>query len=178
MIADGNEKPVEANQRGEIYVKSSTMFKGYCNDPEKTKASFTEDGWFRTDDIGFVSESGLFFCEGRKSEMIISGGMNVAPTLLETVLRNCPGVSRVACVPVAHDVMYQVICACVILEDGSDVTEEILRNYCEEIHNDKPRLFNVLPTFYLFLDKFPETFMGKVARKELFMIAAEKLLSV
>ena len=177
-VCDDNGEPVPTNQRGELHVKSDGMFLGYYNDPEKTKAAFSEDGWFKTDDIGFVTEEGLFFCEGRKSEMIISGGMNVAPTILEAVLRNCPGVARVVCVPVAHDVMYQVICACVILEDGADVTEDQLRQYCEDVHNDKPRLFTVLPTYYMFLTEFPETYTGKVSRKELTKMACEKFLTV
>ena len=177
-ICDDNGETVPANERGEIYVKCDGMFQEYYNDPEKTKAAFTDDGWFKTDDIGFVTEDGLFFCEGRKSEMIISGGMNVAPTILETVLRNCPGVAHVICVPVAHDVMFQVICACVVLEDGSDVKEDQLRQYCEEVHNDKPRLFTVLPTYYMFLKEFPETYTGKISRKELTKMACERFLSV
>ena len=177
-VCNDDGEPVPANERGEIYVKSEGMFLGYYNDHEKTKAVFTEDGWFKTDDIGFVTEDGSFFCEGRKSEMIISGGMNVAPTILETVLRNCPGVARVICVPVAHDVMYQVICACVIAEDGGEAKEDQLRQYCEDVHNDKPRLFTVLPSYYMFLTEFPETYTGKVSRKELTKMACEKFLSV
>ena len=164
---DGNEEIVPVNTRGEIYVKTKFAFKEYYNDPEKTKACFTSDGWFRTDDIGYMNEDGMFFCEGRKSEMILSGGMNVAPSILEATLEKYPGVAHAVCVPVPHDILYQVVCACVILEEGSDVTEEQLRLYCEEIHNDKRRLFTILPTYYMFMDKFPETNSGKTARNEL-----------
>ena len=177
-LCDDNGEMVPTNERGEIYVKCEGLFKEYYNDPEKTKASFTEDGWFKTDDIGYVTENGMFFCEGRKSDMIISGGLNVSPAILETAIRNCPGIARVVCVPVAHDVMYQVICACVILEAGSEVTEDQLRQFCEDVHNDKPRLFTVLPTYYMFLDRFPETYTGKESRKILTEMAAERFLSV
>ena len=177
-ICDDDGQTVPTNERGEIYVKSEGMFQGYYNDPEKTKAAFTEDGWFKTDDIGYVTEEGLFFCVGRKSEMIISGGMNVVPSILEAVIRKCPGVANVACVPVAHDVMFQVVCACVIREDGSDITEDQLRQYCEEVHNDKPRLFTVLPAHYIFFTEFPETYTGKLSRKVLTGMVADKLLSV
>ena len=166
-----------ANERGEIYVKSEGMFLEYYNDPEKTKAVFTEDGWYKTDDIGYVTEEGLFFCEGRKSETIISGGMNVVPAILEAVIQKCPGVANVVCVPVANEVMYQVICACVIREDGSDVTEDQLRQYCDKVHNDKPRLFTVLPTYYIFLTEFPETYTGKLSRKVLTEMVADILVS-
>ena len=168
---------VPTNERGEIYVKSEGMFQGYYNDPEKTKAVFTEDGWYKTDDIGYVTEEGLFFCEGRKSETIISGGINVVPIILEAAIKKCPGVESVVCVPVAHEVMFQVVCACIIRNDGSDLTEDQLRQYCEEVHNDKSRLFTVLPTHYLFLTEFPETYTGKLSRKKLAEMAADRFKS-
>ena len=166
-IVDENEDIVPVNEKGEIYVKNDAMFKEYCNDTALTRSWFSDDGWLKTDDIGYITEEGLFFCTGRKSDIILSGGMNVTPSILEAILLGCPGVARVACVPVSHDVMFQVVCACVIPVAGYDVTEEKLRKYCVEMHADKPRLFTVLPQYYLFLEKFPETFSGKVSRKEL-----------
>ena len=164
-IVDEAGEIVPINTRGEILIKSKYLFEGYFNDPEKTNATFTSDGWFKTDDIGFMNEDGVIYCGGRKSEMILSGGMNVAPSILEATLERYPGVSQAICVPVPHDFLYQVICACVMLEEGSDVREEQLRVYCEEIHNDKSRMFTVLPTYYMFTESFPETFTGKTARK-------------
>ena len=70
--------------------------------------------------------------EGRQSEINISGGMNVVPSILEATIETFPGVESVICVPVPHEVLYQVIRACVVLEEGSDVTKEELRNFCEE----------------------------------------------
>ena len=153
------------NTRGEILVKSKNLFKEYCNDAEKTKAAFTSDGWFKTDDIGFMKENGMLFCVGKKSDMIISGGMNVDPVILEATIEKYPGVARAICVPIPHRILHQVVCACVKLEEGSDVTEEQLRLYCEEIYNDKSRVFTVLPTYYMFKKEFPETYTGKIARR-------------
>ena len=173
-IVDENEEIVPVNEKGEIYVKNEGMFKEYCNNPELTHACFTKDGWYKTDDIGYMTEDGTFFCTGRKSEIILSGGLNVTPSILEAILTSCPGVARAACVPVSDDVMFQVVCACVIVHNGSDVTEESIRRYCEDMHTDKPRLFTVLPKYYLFFESFPETFSGKVAKKELKKIAEGK----
>ena len=170
-IVNENEEIVSIGERGEIFIKTDSLFKGYYNDPEKTKAVMTEDGWYRTDDIGVMNEDGIIYCFGRKSEMIISGGMNVDPSILEAVLQNCPGVTRAVCVPVPHKVIYQVVCACVILEAGSDLKETGIRSYCKQIHNDKPGLFTVLPTYYMFLEEFPQTYTGKVSRKELTKLA-------
>ena len=173
-IVDDNEDVVPVNEKGELYVSDDRMFMGYCNDPVQTKSRFSEDGWYKTDDIGYMTETGIFFCTGRKSDIILSGGLNVTASILEAILANCPGVARVVCVPVSHAVMFQVVCACVILRDGCDVTEETLRDYCVEMHTDKPRLFTVLPAYYLFLEKFPETFSGKVSKKDLTKIAEDK----
>ena len=177
-IVDEKGEIVPANTKGEIYIKSPCLFKCYYNDSEKTRACLTEGGWYKTDDIGYLSEDGMFYCIGRKSDMIISGGMNVVPAILESVLSKCQGVARVVCVPVADDVMYQVICACVVLEEGSDVTEQMLREYCDLIHNDKSGEFTVFPTYYLFLDDFPETYTGKTERRKLTKLAADNFSAV
>ena len=172
-VVDEQQQVVPVYQRGNIYLKTDYLFKEYYNDPEKTKAVMTDDGWYKTDDIGFMTQEGLFYCEGRKSEMIISGGMNVAPLILEAVIQTCPGVARAVCVPVPDEILYQVICACVILEDGSNIKGGTIRSYCEGVHNDKQRMFTVLPTYYLIMDSFPETYTGKISRPKLTKIANE-----
>ncbi|XP_045179876.2 3-[(3aS,4S,7aS)-7a-methyl-1,5-dioxo-octahydro-1H-inden-4-yl]propanoyl:CoA ligase-like [Mercenaria mercenaria] len=173
-IVDENGEIVPVNHRGEIYVRSEIMFKEYFNDPEKTKAVKTPDGWYKTDDIGWMTEHGQFFVEGRKSNMIISGGFNVAPEILENVMKTFPGIDSVVIVPVPDDVYYQVLCACVIRKPGFTVTETDVQTYCREYHADKPGLFTVLPKFYMFFEKFPETRSGKTHRKELERIALER----
>ena len=101
--------------------------------------------------------------------MIISGARNVNPAVLESLLSKFPGVARVVCVPVPDKRMYQVICACIVVNEGSAVTEQMLRDYCEQIHIDKSGESAVFPTFYLFMDDttIPETHTGKVDRKQL-----------
>ena len=175
-IVNDREEVVPIYEKGEIYIKIDCLFKSYYNDPEKTKACIAEDGWYRSDDVGFMNEDGMFFCVGRKSEMILSAGFNVAPAILETVLENHPAVARAICVPVPHPILFQEVCACVILEDGSGVTEAHLRTYCEEVHNDKKGMFTVLPTYFMFMSEFPQTYTGKTSRKELTRIATEKFV--
>ena len=176
-IIDASGSIVPPNQRGEMCIRSNGLFKEYYNDPEKTRVSLKDDGWFHTDDVGFMSQNGMFFCEGRQSDEIITGAVNVEPAILEAVLGSFGGVSRVACVPVPHEVMFQVICACVIVKEGSDVTEADLRSFCEEVHNDKPRLFTALPTYYMFMKEFPETYSGKISRRDLAELAKKRFLS-
>ncbi|KAL4220915.1 hypothetical protein ACF0H5_019181 [Mactra antiquata] len=170
-IVDENEEIVPVNTRGELYVRSDAIFQEYLNDPVKTAAVKTSDGWYKSDDIGMINENGELFIYGRKSFLIISGGMNVAPEILEHALEQHPGVATAVVVPIPDEVHYQVPCACILREKGSDVTEEQMRAYCEGIHNDKVGLFTILPKYYLFFETLPETITGKVSRPSLIKIA-------
>ena len=172
-IVDDNSQIVPPNTRGEIYVKSKGLFRKYYQDAEKTAAVFTDDGWYKTDDLGRLLEDGTLLVEGRKSNMIISGGMNVVPEILEAAIEKCPGVEAVVVVPIPDDVMYQVICACVKVVSGSGITEAEVRKFCKEAHSDKQQAFTVLPKYYLFLERFPETKTEKVARKTICSMAEQ-----
>ncbi|KAL4220912.1 hypothetical protein ACF0H5_019178 [Mactra antiquata] len=174
-IVDENEDIVPVNTKGEIYVRSDGVFLEYLNDPVKTAAVKTPDGWYKTDDIGLMNEEGDLFVYGRKSFMIISGGMNVAPEILEHALEQHTGVATAVVVPIPDEIYNQVPCACILREKGIDVTEEQLRAYCESIHNDKVGLFTVLPKYYLFFNDLPETTSGKISRPTLTKMAMKMI---
>jgi long-chain acyl-CoA synthetase len=80
---------------GEILVKGPHLFRGYRGDPEATRAAFTDDGWFRTGDVGTIDADGYLTITGRTKELIVTaGGKNVAPAPLEDRLRGYPLVSQ------------------------------------------------------------------------------------
>ncbi|VEG27042.1 AMP-dependent synthetase/ligase [Actinomyces howellii] len=90
----GNE--VRVGPDGELEVRGLGVFTRYHNDPEGTAESFTDDGWFRTGDIGDIDEDGWVRITGRKKDLIVTaGGKNVAPSILEDRLRGHPLVSQV-----------------------------------------------------------------------------------
>ena len=90
---------VKAAEDGEILVKGDHVFRGYHNNPQATAEAFTEDGWFRTGDIGRIDEDDFVWITGRKKELIVTaGGKNVAPAELEDRLRGHPLVSQVVVV--------------------------------------------------------------------------------
>ena len=81
---------------GEVLVKGSGVFRGYHNNPEATAESFTEDGWFRTGDLGVLDDDGYLRISGRKKEILVTaGGKNVQPAVLEGALRSHPLIGEV-----------------------------------------------------------------------------------
>ena len=87
----------------EIEMRGPQEFVGYLNDPEKTKAAFTDDGWFQTGDLGRIDEDGYLTLIGRKKDLIITaGGKNIAPQPIETAIASHPLVSTAVVVGEAH----------------------------------------------------------------------------
>jgi malonyl-CoA/methylmalonyl-CoA synthetase len=78
---------------GEVQLRGANIFNGYWNQPQKTSDAFTPDGWFRTGDLGYLSEDGYLNLVGREKDLIISGGMNVYPPEVERVLNAHPAVA-------------------------------------------------------------------------------------
>jgi long-chain acyl-CoA synthetase len=86
---------VRFDEDGEILVKSPSVFAGYFKDPEATAAAFTEDGWFRTGDVGEIDDDGFIKITDRKKDLIITaGGKNIAPQNLENALKASRFVSQ------------------------------------------------------------------------------------
>ncbi|KAL4217320.1 hypothetical protein ACF0H5_023771 [Mactra antiquata] len=176
VIVDDNGDIVPIDTKGNIYVRSAGLMIGYYNDPEKTAKVMTSDSWYKTDDIGRMSEYGIVFVEGRKSNVITSDGIQVATEILENILEVCPGVQNVGIVPIPDERFYQVLCACVVRSPGSDVTEIEIKTFCEDFHNDKVgNMASKLPKLYLILDSLPTTYTGKLDRAKLTKMATEQI---
>ncbi len=86
---------IKLAEDGEILIRGSMVFKGYYNNPEATKEVFTEDGWFRSGDIGEIIHGGFLKITDRKKELIVtSGGKNIAPQKLENLLKGVRWISQ------------------------------------------------------------------------------------
>ena len=94
---------VPPGEQGELWFRSPQLMKGYHNKPEATAEAITEDGWFRTGDIGRVDDGGYIFVEDRLKDMIISGGENIYSIEVERVLAEHPAVAEVAVIGVPDD---------------------------------------------------------------------------
>jgi long-chain acyl-CoA synthetase len=126
---------------GEILVRSETVFSGYYKDPEATAAAFTEDGWFRTGDVGEIDDDGFVRITDRKKDLIITaGGKNVAPQNLENALKASRFVSQAIVVGDRRP----YVAALVTLDEAEVVAstrdrEEIVGELVEEVNRDRMR---------------------------------------
>jgi fatty-acyl-CoA synthase len=149
----------EDGEAGELLIRGPHVVAGYWRNPEATAATI-RDGWLHTGDIAVRDEDGCFSILGRSKEMFISGGENVYPAEIESVLLAHPDVLEAAVVGVPHETWGEVGRAFIVVADGYD--EEGLRAFLSE------RLARYkLPRSMVVLDALPLTAIGKIDKKRL-----------
>ena len=154
---------VPTGEQGELWFRSPQLMKGYHNKPEATAECITEDGWFRTGDIGRVDDGGYIFVEDRLKDMIISGGENIYSIEVERVLAEHEAVVEVAVIGVPDDKWGEVVKAVVVLEgDDGEVDEADLIAFTRErlAAYKCPKTIDIT-------DELPRNPTGKVLKKEL-----------
>lgn len=165
---DGTDLPQES--LGEIAVRGPGVMKGYYRQPGETAQTFDERGFFMTGDLGMVDEEGFLHVVGRRKELVIRGGFNVYPREVEDRLHAHPAVMDAAVVGLPHEVLGEVVCACIVPVEGAIVTGEEIKEWCRGTLAD----FKI-PDLVRFFDVFPLTGSGKIRRVELTrMISAEE----
>lgn len=120
-----------AGELGEIVVRGHNIFQGYLNNPKANEEAVV-DGWFRTGDLGTMTEDEYFTIVDRKKDMIVRNGYNVYPREVEEVLARHPSVSGCAVFGVAHDTHGQEVMAAVTLVPGTTATGEELVEFVKE----------------------------------------------
>lgn len=153
-------KDVPTGEQGELWFRSPQLMKGYHNKPEATAEAITEDGWFRTGDIGRVDEDGYIFVEDRLKDMIISGGENIYSIEVERVLAEHPAVMEVAVIGVPDEKWGEVVKAVVALE-GEVTEQELIAFTRERLAAYKcPKTIDIA-------DALPRNPTGKILKKDL-----------
>lgn len=147
---------------GELAVRGSNVMTGYDRMPSESRRVFTEDGFFLTGDLATVDAQGFVRIVGRRKETIIRGGYNVHPREVEDVLRAHPAVEDICVVGLPHDVLGEMIVACVIPVEGAIVRGEDVIAFARESMADYK-----VPDQVRFVDSFPLNASGKVLRREL-----------
>jgi malonyl-CoA/methylmalonyl-CoA synthetase len=137
---------------GELYIRGPNVFPGYW----MREQPFT-DGYFPTGDLAVRSEDGYYTLQGRKSDMIISGGFNIYPREIEEFLEEQPGVSEAAIVGASDHARGQIPVAYLVVEDGYD--QSVVEASCRsQLASFK------MPREFVIVDKLPRTALGKIQK--------------
>jgi fatty-acyl-CoA synthase len=149
----------EADIKGEVCVRGSNVMKGYWNNAEASAAAFDEQGWFHTGDVGYVDDEGFLYLCDRIRDVIITGGENVYPAEVESVLYEYPAVAQCAVVGAPDEKWGERVVAVVVPKPGANVTLDALRDFAET------RLARYkLPRALLLMDALPRNAAGKVQK--------------
>ena len=160
-LLDDAGKEVKAGQVGELYVKNKFLVAGYHKDEGATQDSM-KDGFFSVGDLARCDRDGRYFIEGRKRDMVISGGVNVYPAEVEGVLEQHPEIAEVAVVGVPDQEWGERVRAFVAKKTGSTLDEAALKLWTRE------RLAGPkVPRDFVFLESLPRNPTGKVLKREL-----------
>ncbi|MDP3138576.1 MAG: malonyl-CoA synthase [Burkholderiaceae bacterium] len=158
-VCDDEGRTVPTGEIGGIQVKGPNVFKGYWRMPEKTREEFTEDGFFKTGDVGRIDELGYVTIVGRSKDLIISGGYNVYPAEIEGYLNEMSGVAESAVVGVPHPDFGEVGVAVLTARPGAKLDgEKILAELKARLANFKS------PKRGFVVAELPRNTMGKVQK--------------
>ena len=167
---EGAELPV--GEAGEVLLRGEGMMQGYYKDPAATAAALDADRWLHTGDLACRDEDGYVLVVGRSKELIIEGGMNIAPKQVDEVLESHPAVLEAAAVGVPDRYVGEDVVAFAVLRDGMNCAEGELLGFCEA------RLGRFkTPSRIHFVRDLPKGPSGKVQRLKLQEEAAERSAS-
>jgi len=168
---DGGAEILEPGHPGEMQISGPTVFDGYFRAPQITAQSFTADGWFRTGDLFQIDEDVRFYrFIGRLKQIIIRGGVKIAPEELDSVLSAMPGVLEAAVAGYRDEVMGERICAIVVPRAGAQPTLEAVREHFAAAGLavfKRPERLEIVP-------QLPRNPVGKVIRSDLAKLVEER----
>lgn len=156
----GEPVPHDGETVAELAISSPALMKGYWNLPEASAEALV-GGWYRTGDLASIDPAGYVYIAERRTDLIVSGGMNVYPTEVEDHIRTMAGVADVAIVGLSHERWGQSVTAVVIPEPGTELDAAAVIEYCREGLASYKK-----PTAVRFLDELPRTASLKVKRGE------------
>lgn len=146
---------------GEVWVKGKNVFQGYWQMPAKTRESF-KGGWFRTGDLGYQDTDGYLFLIGRSKDLIISGGMNVYPKEIESVIELSAAVAEAAVVGLPDDDLGERVVAYIVAKTGQTIDLAEIAGLCQAKLAGYKR-----PKALYVIDQMPRNTMGKLMKNRL-----------
>ncbi|XP_076318707.1 uncharacterized protein LOC143229800 [Tachypleus tridentatus] len=159
-------------ESGEFYVRSSQIMKKYLHNPEATAQVFTQDGWFKTGDLGYYDYEGNLYITDRIKELIKTGFHQVSPTEIEYVLCSHPAIEDAAVVGIPDSVLGEVPYGFVVVKSCFHVTSETLLAFISARLAIQKQLKGLT-----ILDEIPRSQFGKIERKWLKDYAIQQLIN-
>jgi long-chain acyl-CoA synthetase len=161
QILDDDGNPLPYGQAGEIAIRGPQVMAGYWQRPEETAKVMTNDGFFKTGDVGIMDEKGSTRIVDRKKDMIIVSGFNVYPNEVEGVVAAHPGVLEVACIGVPDKNSGEAVKLFIVKKDPALTAEQVL-DFCKHELTAYKK-----PKYIEFRDELPKTNVGKILRRQL-----------
>jgi fatty-acyl-CoA synthase len=155
----GEEVP--GGESGELLISGPHVCSGYWRNPQATKEAIV-DGWFHTGDMAHIDAEGYYFIDGRYKDMIKSGGENIYAAEVEEIYRSHPAVKDAALIGMPDTIWGEVGLIILVLEGEDDVSEDVLKEYCQ----DKLARYKI-PKKVIFVDRLPYSAYGKVEKAKL-----------
>tara|TARA_B100000767_G_scaffold160918_1_gene151007 strand:+ start:44 stop:1558 length:1515 start_codon:yes stop_codon:yes gene_type:complete len=161
-ISNQNGQPVSDEEIGILEVKGPNIFTGYWGMPEKTASEFRSDGYFVTGDMASIDNTGRISIVGREKDLVISGGYNVYPKEIESILDEISGVNESCVIGLTHVDFGEAVTALIVEEKHSKTSEkEVFKNLKDKLAKYKH------PKAIIFIDELPRNTMGKVQKNVL-----------
>ncbi|MEM7764137.1 MAG: long-chain fatty acid--CoA ligase [Pseudomonadota bacterium] len=131
LISDADGNAVPDGEVGEILYRGANVMQGYWNKPDATSEAIDSKGWFHTGDAGYIDSDGFLFISDRVKDMVISGGENVYPAEVESVMFEHPAIAEVAVIGVPDEKWGEAVSAVVACHEGQSLNLEELRGFCD-----------------------------------------------
>jgi acyl-CoA synthetase (AMP-forming)/AMP-acid ligase II len=163
LICDDDDRPLPPGSQGNVLVRGPNRFLGYYGNDSLNQSSLTQDGFFRTGDVGFLDADGYFTFVSRSKDIIRRGGVTITPADVETALRPHPRLADVAVIALPDPRLGERACACVITKDGKDITLAELTAFLEA----RGFARYLWPEHVAVREQFPRTPSLKVQKNEL-----------
>jgi fatty-acyl-CoA synthase len=160
-LLDGDGREVPEGQVGELYVRNAMMMDGYYGNKKATDDA-TRDGFVSVGDLAYRDRDGYLYLADRKTDMVISGGVNIYPWEIEQRLHEHPAVHEAAVVGVPDPEWGESLAAFIVLRAGQTATAEELGAWVKDALADYKR-----PRTFVFVETLPRTPTGKVLKREL-----------
>ena len=160
-IKDDAGKDMDITEVGEICIRGPQVMKGYWNQEAETAKVMTEDGFFRTGDMGYMNAEGFIKIVDRKKDMILVSGFNVYPNEIEDVMVTHPKVLEAAAIGIPDEKSGETVKVFIVKKDASLTEDEVKAHAKANLTGYKQ------PKYVEFRDELPKSNVGKILRKEL-----------